>query len=284
MTQKLIHRLLTPGAFQPASVLVASVIAMAAVFAIDLLAPANIRLHILYVFPLAAIALHCEDRCATLGGLLSATVLQLWTLFFHELSTDSYATDALVALASNVLTMLLARAVRENHVATMNLATTDWLTGLHNRRSFETIADLEIKRQKRYGGVFSLAVIDLDGFKTLNDSRGHDVGDKALQLVSDVLREHTRQSDTIARLGGDEFAVMLPNTRQPDCNLQCRQLAATISRRMADAGFAITASIGCAQFEQPPASTSDALQKADKAMYAAKASGKNGAACRRANA
>jgi len=284
MTQRLIHRLLTPEAFQPTHVLAASVIAMAAVFALDLLAPTDIRLHILYVFPLAAIALHCEHRGATLGGLLAVTVLQLWTLMFHGLSTDSYATDALVALASSVLTMLLARAVRENHMATMNLATTDWLTGLHNRRSFETVADLEIKRQRRYGGVFSLAVMDLDGFKILNDSRGHDIGDKALQLVADVLREHTRQSDTIARLGGDEFAVLMPNTRQPDCNLQCRQLAATISRRMADAGFAITASIGCAQFEQPPASTSDALQKADKAMYAAKASAKRGAAWRQSRA
>ena len=276
MTQTLVHRVLTPGTFQPASVLVASLLAMAAVFSVDLIAPTNIRLHILYVFPLAAIALHCEWAATVIGGFLTATILQLLTLFSHGLSTDSFVTDALVALASSVLTMFLARAVRENHMAIMNLAATDWLTGLHNRRSFENIADLEIKRQKRYGGAFSLAVIDLDGFKALNDSRGHDIGDKALQLVADVVREHTRQSDTVARLGGDEFAVLMPNTPQPDCVAQCQHLATIISSRMTDAGFAITASIGCAPFEQPPASTSDALKEADKAMYAAKASGKIG--------
>jgi diguanylate cyclase (GGDEF)-like protein len=253
---------------------------MAALFAIDLLAPSSIRLHILYVFPLAAIALHSQCTSLILCGLLTTTVLQLFALYFHALSAESYAADALVAFASSVLTILLAKAVQDNHMTTMNLAATDWLTGLHNRRSFETIADMEIKRQKRYGGAFSLAVIDLDGFKALNDSRGHDIGDKALQLVADVLREHTRQSDTVARLGGDEFAVLMPNTRQPDSSAQCQQLAATISTRMADAGFAVTASIGCVQFEQAPASTSEALQDADKAMYAAKAGGKNGAARR----
>ena len=71
----------------------------------------------------------------------------------------------------------------------MKLATTDWLTGLHNRRSFESIADMEISRQKRYGGVFSLVIIDLDNFKELNDCAGHHVGDKALKHVADVLRE-----------------------------------------------------------------------------------------------
>ena len=253
---------------------------MALIFIVDLIAPTNIRLIILYGFPLAAIALHCAWASTILGGLLTTTVLQLLTLYSHGLTPEVFATDALVAFASSVLTMFLAKTVRENQIATMNLATTDWLTGLHNRRSFETIADLELKRQRRYGGVFSLAVIDLDGFKTLNDSRGHDVGDKALQLVADVLREHTRQSDTVARLGGDEFAVLMPNTREPDGTLFCRQLSATISSRMADAGFATTASIGCARFEQAPASTSDALQEADQAMYAAKARGKNGAASR----
>lgn len=279
MTQTLIHRLLTPGAFQPRGVLITSILVMVVVFIVDLATPSNIRLHLLYAFPLAAIALHCERNSAIFGGFLPATVLQLLTFYYNRLSADSFVTDMLVAFAASVLTMVLAKTVRENHLAIMNLATTDWLTGLRNRRSFETIAALEIQRQKRYGGVFSLAVIDLDGFKNLNDSRGHNVGDKALQLVADVLREHTRQSDSVARLGGDEFAVLMPNTREPDCSVLCRKLSVEIASRTADVGFATNASIGYAQFAQAPKSTSDALQEADKAMYSVKTSSKNGTVC-----
>jgi diguanylate cyclase (GGDEF)-like protein len=154
------------------------------------------------------------------------------------------------------------------------LATTDWLTGLRNRRSFETIAELEIARQKRYGGVFSLALVDLDDFKGLNDARGHHAGDETLKLLAAVLQKHTRASDSIARLGGDEFVVLMPSTQKADCSLLCQQISRKIADRMAAVGFATTASIGCATFEQAPTSVSEALQRADEAMYFAKANGK----------
>jgi diguanylate cyclase (GGDEF)-like protein len=121
--------------------------------------------------------------------------------------------------------------------------------------------------------VFSLAIVDLDRFKALNDSRGHHTGDKALKLLAEVLRENTRESDSIARLGGDEFAIVMPNTRAEDCAALCRQLTTNIAVRMADADFGITASVGHATFEQPPESSSAALHEADKAMYAAKSTG-----------
>jgi diguanylate cyclase (GGDEF)-like protein len=95
-----------------------------------------------------------------------------------------------------------------------------------------------------------------------------------LKLLADILRENTRQSDSIARLGGDEFAILMPVTRSSDCTELCQQLSGTIARRMVDAGFPITASIGHTTFERAPESMLEALQEADKAMYAAKASGK----------
>ena len=248
---------------------------MAAIFAIDLSAPKDVRLHLLYVFPLAAIALHCERKSAIIGGLALSSTLQVATFSFEGISGRSFATDALVALATAVLTVALARATRDNHLTALGLATSDWLTGLHNRRSFETIADLEIKRQKRYGGAFSLAIIDLDGFKRLNDSEGHHIGDRALRLLADVLREHVRQSDSIARLGGDEFAILMPNTKAHDSILLCQQFCVKTAKRMAAAGFEVTASVGCTVFEQAPESVALALQQADAAMYAAKAAGKN---------
>jgi diguanylate cyclase (GGDEF)-like protein len=275
MLQKLFRNLSTPGALPPTVVLITGIVAMAAIFIIDLLAPKDVRLHMLYVFPLAAIALHCERKSAIIGALALSSTFQAVTFFFEGISGRSYATDALIALSTAVVMAALARATRQNHLVAVNLATSDWLTGLHNRRSFETVADLEIKRQQRYGGVFSLAVIDLDGFKRLNDSKGHHAGDSALQILADVLREHIRQSDTIARIGGDEFAILMPHTKTPDCSALCQQFCVKVADRMAAAQFEVTVSVGCKAFEQAPESVSHALRQADEAMYAAKAAGKN---------
>ena len=275
MIRNYLHHLATPGELPPRAVPIVSILAMLVVLAFDLLLPAEIRLHVLYIFPLAAIALHCEWTSAVLGGLALSVAFQLSNFSLHHIPDAPFVTDALIAFASSVLTIILARAVREKYLATADLATYDSLTGLRNRRSFESIADMEIARQKRYGGVFSLAILDLNNFKDVNDSEGHHVGDKALRLLADVLRAHTRGSDSLGRLGGDEFAILMPNTRQADCISLCEHLSANIATRMADAGFAITASVGSTTFERAPQSTADALKVADKAMYSAKADSKS---------
>lgn len=279
MNYSFFHNLATPEALRPRSVFIVSILAMALVFIFDVGTPPDIRLHMLYIFPMAAIALHCESKRDVLAGLVLTTAFQLLTFYVDGIPYRPFAIDAIIAFASALLSVFLARSVRKNHLATVKLAATDWLTGLHNRRSFKTITDLEIERQKRYGGIFSLAVIDLDGFKKLNDSRGHHIGDEALQLVADVLQDHTRHSDSIARLGGDEFAILMPNTQKPDCNSLCQQLSLKIASRMSAAEFQTTASIGCVTFEQAPESSSYSLQKTDKAMYMAKAAGKNCVVC-----
>jgi diguanylate cyclase (GGDEF)-like protein len=272
---RFLHRLTIPGIVSQRSVLVTGLISMLAVFILDLLTPAEIRLHVLYVFPLAAIALHAERKGTVFLALTLSVVLQL-TVFIHEATPFlPFVTDATVALATSVLTIVLARALRENHYANLTLATRDALTGLHNRRSFDSIIAMEIERQKRYGGVFSLAVLDLDNFKEINDTQGHHVGDRVLQPLADVLRENTRHSDSITRLGGDEFTIMMPNAGEMECSTLCHQLSGKIAARMAEAGFAITASIGHTTFAQAPDSSSDVLIRADKAMYAAKEKGKN---------
>src|ERR1700733_14594003 len=129
----------------------------------------------------------------------------------------------------------------------------------------------ETARQRNNGGALSLAVLDLDRFKELNDRRGHDAGDQALRLLGEVLRRGTRASDSTARIGGDEFVIVMPKTPKADCALLCCNLSATIVERMASAGFSITASIGFATFEQAPESISAALKRADQAMYGVKA-------------
>lgn len=274
MNREPYFHLTTPGYFSEGKVLIAGVLVMVAIFVTDIFSGADIRLHVLYVFPLASIALNCKQISRPLFGLALSLAFQLFTFVENGIRHSPLVADALVTFSASLLIIVLARATRENYLHTQNLAATDSLTGLHNRRSFQSIADLEVGRQKRYGGVFSMAMIDLDNFKVLNDSQGHHAGDEALRLVSEALRHHIRESDSAARLGGDEFAILMPNAQEADCRHLCDQLGARISATLAAAGYAVTASIGCTTFDRAPDSVAEAFQRADRAMYAAKAAGK----------
>ncbi len=247
----------------------------AAVFALDLLMPDEIRLHGLYVFPLAIVARYCARLRWSIAALLLTTALQVIAFSIPTVAIPSYVSDIGVPFATSVLTVFLARAWRTSYLTAVDQASTDPLTGLANRRMFFAEVDSEITRQKRYAGVFSLAVLDLDGFKTLNDSKGHRTGDEALKLVAEVLRTRTRKSDSLGRIGGDEFGILMPNTQDADCTAMLRDLCATIAHRTAAADCVVTASIGCRTFRSPPEDTADALQQADRIMYAAKLNGKN---------
>jgi diguanylate cyclase (GGDEF)-like protein len=252
----------------------ASAAGAAAIFAADLVLPADIRLHGLYVFPLALVGRYCAQLRWSLAVLALMTALQV-TAFRHQpVMAPSVISDVLVPFATSVLTLFLARAWRTSYLAAVNQAATDPLTELRNRRAFVAGIDAEIARQKRHGGSFALAVLDLDGFKALNDSKGHRAGDEALKVVADTLRRYTRKSDSLGRIGGDEFGILMPNTAV-DCTPVLQELCAAIACGTAAVDCAVTTSIGCKTFPSPPENAVDALEQADRVMYEAKLSGKN---------
>jgi diguanylate cyclase (GGDEF)-like protein len=261
------YTLATPGIFRSGSVVAVSVVAMFLIFVCDYATPAEIRLHVLYVFPVAAIALHCKQRSAIVAGFLLSVLLQVTNSLLGGVAGGPLVTDVIVAIASSFLTIYLARAARTSHLNAIRLGETDWLTGLQNRRSFEKVAEAEIAMQRRYGGGFSLAMIDLNDFKLLNDTRGHHEGDRALKLVAEVLTATTRESDLVTRLGGDEFAILLPQTDKDGCTWLCKHLSKKIADRLALAGYSVTASIGGATFSMPPNTIGEALEQADKNLY-----------------
>lgn len=155
------------------------------------------------------------------------------------------------------------------------LVYTDPLTGLPNRRQFVAAFEAEMARVSRYGGSFSLAVMDCDEFKAYNDCHGHPAGDDALCELAAVLREQLRASDLVARLGGEEFAVLMVGTGKGTAG----SVAERLRRRVAGHPFAgchtLTLSIGIATALED-ADTPDALLRmADQALYAAKAQGRN---------
>lgn len=152
----------------------------------------------------------------------------------------------------------------------------DRLTRLWNARYLHEALGQEIARCRRYGRPFGLLLVDLDGFKAVNDLAGHEAGDAVLQTVAQILRTGCRATDFPARLGGDEFAIILPEAS----SLTVPRYAAKLVDAIAQAPFPpglppVTASVGGVAFTVAPASATTALAAADAAMYAAKRRGKN---------
>ncbi len=150
----------------------------------------------------------------------------------------------------------------------------DHLTGLGNRRKFFELAEAEIKRSLRYGHPFTLAYIDVDDFKSVNDTYGHDVGDTLLKTIGGIIKQNVRTTDIDARLGGDEFAVLLPETGSERAvrffNKLHQRLSETVVRDRS-----ITFSVGVITFVKPPESIDKMIRIADQLMYSVKESGKS---------
>jgi diguanylate cyclase (GGDEF)-like protein len=158
----------------------------------------------------------------------------------------------------------------------------DPLTGLYNKRWMIETVTREIRRVQRYGAPLSLAVVDLDGLKCVNDQHGHLAGDSALRHVSGRISAGLRELDSAARIGGDEFVVLLPNTDLPGAQHVGRRILTAIRKDAAqhkDVPLTISASIGIAQWE-PGWQPSDLIDAADVAMYRAKQRGRNQIVCR----
>jgi diguanylate cyclase (GGDEF)-like protein/PAS domain S-box-containing protein len=157
----------------------------------------------------------------------------------------------------------------------------DMLTGLANRRVFSNELSRQLARERRYGGQSSLLMIDLDGFKEINDGLGHAAGDLVLQAVADLLAARVRDTDLVARLGGDEFAALLPETPREGAEVLAIDIVQDVRAMEVDIGHgataSVTASIGVsASDELGDDRTEDALlAAADMAMYRAKRTGRD---------
>ncbi len=156
-----------------------------------------------------------------------------------------------------------------NHLMTFTEVRTDPLTGVCNRRGLDDALATQFAMQERYEIKFSVAILDLDHFKRINDKRGHLEGDRLLQQVARLLDDTARQTDVVARYGGDEFVVVMPET-----DLEGASVFADRFRARIETDLAITASAGVASALD--GDTSDSLlERADAALYAAKTEGRN---------
>lgn len=176
-----------------------------------------------------------------------------------------WALALLVFLLAIAGTMLL-REMRRRRLAEED-AMFDALTGISNRKAFERRLDFEWRRAERYGRSLGLLLIDLDGFKQVNDVKGHAAGDQVLREVAERLDQRMRDTDMVARIGGDEFAVVCPETKACDLEGIRGQLAEFATQGLTDS---VGLSIGVAEFDASDKSMDDLIERADAAMYRVK--------------
>ncbi len=183
---------------------------------------------------------------------------------------------SLVSLIGNNVSLIFEKLRLFNEI--QRLSITDSLTGLFNRRFFYDALDREIERVKRYASHFSIILIDIDDFKKINDIYGHLVGDKVLQGIGEIMKRILRKSDIISRYGGEEFIVLLPNTPKSES----LSIATRLKEEIAETVFetdncvcSVTISGGITSCPDDFMDADRLLSAADKAMYEAKAMGKN---------
>ena len=152
-----------------------------------------------------------------------------------------------------------------------DLAANDPLTGLANRMTFGAALDRELARAHRDGGEVTLVMLDLDHFKQLNDTRGHQAGDEVLRRTAATLREHQRVYDTAARYGGEEFALIAPGLSARDAVVTAERIRAAIAANGCD----VTASVGVATFPRDADGADALVARADTALYGSKHAGRN---------
>lgn len=152
----------------------------------------------------------------------------------------------------------------------------DEVTGLYNRRFFSVRLQEEISRFRRFSHPLAVVLLDLDGFKAINDDLGHAAGDESLRVVADILMKHSRGINVVSRYGGDEFAVLLVETTKEGGRMYADRIRQVIETNGFAHGRPLTASFGVASLPEDDASSAEDIMKiADEALYTAKRAGRN---------
>jgi diguanylate cyclase (GGDEF)-like protein len=179
----------------------------------------------------------------------------------------------------NTFATRLDAAYKELEVTNARLKETsfrDDVTGLYNRRFFSLRLEEEISRFRRFNHPVSVVLLDLDGFKNVNDEFGHAVGDETLREIAQILMKHSRGINVVSRYGGDEFVILLVETSKAGARLYADRIRQVVATFPFSHGKPITASFGVASLPDDEAANSeDLFRAADEALYAAKRAGKN---------
>ncbi|MEZ4256512.1 MAG: GGDEF domain-containing protein [Polyangiales bacterium] len=266
--------------FSPSAAVIAASVSVLVIGAVDYVTGVELRVYPLYYVPVSIIAWNLARRWTVAFAILAALT---WYVA-NQIAGLHYSHDAIwvaniaMQTGSFVVVGLLIAEVRKAHRTERALGRTDTLTDLPNRRAFFEEAPRLLALARRQRNPVTVAFVDLDNFKHLNDTQGHDAGDEALRRVAAVLRSNVRAGDLAARLGGDEFVVLLPDAGEEAARVLLERIRTRLAEALTDLGGSTTASVGGATYAEPPTNLDGVIQKADELMYGAKSAGKNAVA------
>jgi diguanylate cyclase (GGDEF)-like protein len=250
-----------------------TVVALLTVATLDWFSQAEIAASLGYLLPVSLAAWGLGRLAAAITGGLA---VGLWLVVDVVIGTGAIEPGLTVVnlvvltVAFQLFGQLLAN-LREHLDQTHEMAHTDSLTKVHNRRAFWSATAREVERGGRDGDPFSVAYIDVDDFKGVNDRFGHCIGDELLCRIARALQQDLRQLDMVARLGGDEFAILLPGTGAD----AARGVVDRLRAALASDGPPLRCSLGVVTFLSAPRDVETALRAADDVLYGVKRAGKN---------
>jgi diguanylate cyclase (GGDEF)-like protein len=268
------------GKLSRAAVFGIALVAVGVVGVVDYLAGSEISLSVFYLCPVAIASWYGGRR----GGALIALISTL-AAFAGHFAEGQFSTrpglmiwNGFLHLGFMVVVAYLLDRLHTQVESEQELARSDALTGLFNRRAFLEHLRYRLELAAREGKPISLAYLDLDDFKRINDEGGHDEGDRVLRLVANTLMATVRRTDLVGRLGGDEFALLVTDADRAAAESLIEKVRQSLQQVFGRDQPAVKCSIGCVTFRQPMPGVEDAIRCADLLMYKVKRQGKNAVA------
>lgn len=255
-----------------------SMVLAAIIAAADYASGYEIDISIFFLIPISLATWYGNYRLGLFFCLLSVCIWYLidavWSVHPYNNHFAPYWNSA-IRLGLFLITAQLLSQLKTHLSIEKNLSRTDDLTGVLNGRGFTELAEKMFELSERHGRSTTLAYIDLDNFKQVNDGLGHSEGDKVLKVIGEIFLHSVRRTDVVGRLGGDEFAIVLPETNEAGAKLMLDKLRIELSKAMQQHGWPISFSIGVVSFNLPPYNLDEAIKVGDALMYKVKQGGKN---------
>jgi diguanylate cyclase (GGDEF)-like protein len=273
-----IHRYI--AASKPCSRLILACASIILICIADLSLGYAVTISSLYILPVLFITWFSGTRAGLMMVALCAVALEV-THWVNEINKSalldwfSYNVFALGIILNQMILLIITHFLREKMTELTIWADSDPLTKIANRRAFMTTLEREFERARRYRHPFAIAFLDLDNFKHMNDTFGHNEGDLLLQVVANAMKTHSRASDTVARLGGDEFAVLITETDPEHAAMVLSKISTAIREDCQARDWPVGVSLGSVCFLQVPENAEIAIKMADELMYEVKKSNKN---------